>query len=108
MIAHVLAKYLDGGLDYLEALATWGRSLGYEVRRVKGVVTVSRAGRVIAAAAPTRHERPGQEPRPIVGEPCATCSAAPTSTFHDGSPKYDCGPHRAFRVGPDGERIELP
>lgn len=25
--------------------------------------------------------------------PCATCGSMPTGVFHDGSPKYSCGPH---------------
>jgi hypothetical protein len=24
---------------------------------------------------------------------CATCSATPIGTFHDGSPRFGCGPH---------------
>lgn len=25
--------------------------------------------------------------------PCATCGKPPTGTYHDGSPRYSCGPH---------------
>jgi hypothetical protein len=104
----VLTSYLEGGRDYLNALGVWGRSLGYEVRRKKGIVTVWNGDHLVAAASPPVRERLLGVPRRIVGGPCPTCGAAPTSTYHDGSPKYDCGPHRAFKFGPDGERIELP
>ena len=95
MLALLDAYVADGAADEatLAAWTTWAAAAGLRSENRNGVlVAINAAGRVVAAMdtspPPDWH---GTVPIPAI--PCFTCGSLPVDTFHDGSSRYDCGPH---------------
>ena len=55
---------------------------------------------------------PRERVRRLSQKPCETCGALPVGEYPTGRTvadrrQYDCGPHRPFKVTPDGTRVYL-
>lgn len=104
----LLDEYTEAGTTH--RFEDWCRDAGFRYSRKGGFhLAHDESGRLVAAADVDprtseaarswtwRHGHHPDEPhadrRPLPAKPCVTCHAAPVGTFHDGSPRYACGPH---------------
>jgi hypothetical protein len=87
--------YLESGAASHETRAAF-----LAIARERGLTVSQRAGLLMARDASGRvvgfldtYPRDGTPDRPAPTTPCAGCGAQPAGTYHDGSPRYRCGPH---------------
>jgi hypothetical protein len=114
-LGQVLQTYMESGHVLDEQVRQLAADIGgtYERRTYPRLVLhlVRRGDHVVFAGSNERQATRYERPDPI---PCATCGSTPIGTFHDGSPRYDCGPHFAVYSEPEYgswdavERADVP
>lgn len=87
--------YVESGSASAEtrrAFRAMAAERGLTVQRRGSLLLARDAGGRVVGFLDT-HPRDGSTGRAIPSTPCVGCGAAPVGTYHDGSPRYQCGPH---------------
>jgi hypothetical protein len=90
----LLVEYVAGGVITRTAFMEMAAANDWSYEDRGGVLIAFDDHQRLAAAAYARGtDVDDLRPERIPTTPCATCGAAPVGTFHEGSPRYTCGPH---------------